>query len=144
MDDRMTPVHCRVKHDPENGTYGDCMRACVATIMDVADGDEVPHFYHDNCDGETGTQRLREWLRPQGLSSFIAHYDGSISLTALLSLMAIVNAETVYILFGRTTGGDHVVVCKGGKVIHDPIWYPSTLIGPGSLGIWSIMVITKS
>ena len=50
-----------VKHDPENGLYGDCYRACVACLLNL-EVDQVPHFYHDGCNSEIGDKRCREWL----------------------------------------------------------------------------------
>ena len=31
----MIPYKNTVKHDPENGTYGDCHRACFCTILGI-------------------------------------------------------------------------------------------------------------
>lgn len=53
-------------HDPENGVWGDCFRACIASLMSM-DAKDVPHFVHDGCTNEVSMQRLNEWLRPRGL-----------------------------------------------------------------------------
>jgi hypothetical protein len=39
----MTPCRTLSRHDPDNGTFGDCHRCCVAAILDLAP-EEVPHF----------------------------------------------------------------------------------------------------
>jgi hypothetical protein len=140
----MTPVLCRVKHDPEAGTYGDCVRACVASILDM-DGDAVPHFFHDNCSGEVANVRMRDWLRTVGYSPFFVNYPGEIPKRDLMSMMSDLNPDTYYILFGMVeSGGDHVVVCKGGHQVHNPAWFATAMTGPGSHGLWSVMVIAKS
>ena len=140
----MTPVVCRVKHEPEAGKYGDCVRACIASIMDLH-GEQVPHFYHDKPDGLTGSTRIREWLAPLGYQPFVTHYPPDLTRDDILNVQGEVNPDAYYILFGaHEHGGDHVVVCKGGKIVHDPSWYHAALIGPASYGCWSIMVIVRS
>lgn len=138
----MTPVVCRIKHDPENAVYADCVRACIASVMDMDAGD-VPHFYHDNCDGLTGFGRINEFLAPFGLAAFSVAYDGAYSMDDVLALMGEQNAATVYLLFGQTAYGDHVVVCRGGECIHDPAWFRSPLFKAAQAGYWIVMVLAK-
>jgi hypothetical protein len=45
----MMPVEMIVDHCPEEGRYGDCFRACVASLMELP-AEAVPHF----CDGNPG------------------------------------------------------------------------------------------
>lgn len=138
----MKPAICRTMHDPDAGTYGDCLRACVASILEM-DADDVPHFFHDGCDGETGTQRMRDWLGLRQLAPFFIQYDGHHSLAEILELQAIQNPDVHYLLYGRTADEDHVVVAHGGKVVHNPSWYPMPLIACGSHGLWTMMVIVR-
>lgn len=137
----MTPVTCQVKHDPENGTYGDCLRACVATMLDLGSSD-VPHFYHDGCDAETGMTRVREWLATRGYAPFYTAYDGAATREEVLKYMARQNPGVTYLLYGSTGQGDHVVVCRNDRFVHNPSWGNSPLIGPLSHGTWVVMVIT--
>lgn len=140
----MTPAFCRVKHDPDAGTYGDCLRACVASLLDL-DAEKVPHFYHDNCDPYEGNRRLREFLRPLGFAPWFIGFDGSITLAELLELMGEQNPDSHYVLYGRdTSGGDHVVVCRGDKIVHNPAWFGCSLVGPTSTGYWVTLVIARS
>lgn len=39
----MTPQDQEFLHDPENGVYGDCVRAVIASLLDLSIKD-VPHF----------------------------------------------------------------------------------------------------
>jgi len=138
----MTPVFCRVKHDPETGRYGDCVRACVASILDMeANPEAVPHFAHDNAAPEIVNQRLREYLATRGLAPWISHYDPDLSRESLLDVLAESGPGVHFMLYGRTeSGGDHVVVCCDGKVVHDPAWYASPLVRGGLQGSWQVVV----
>lgn len=66
----MKPVDMIVKHDPANGSWGDCTRACVASIFELP-AEEVPHFAQygeeEPVDGVLPwITRLRQWLTPRG------------------------------------------------------------------------------
>lgn len=138
----MIPVHCRVRHDPDAGTYGDCVRACVASILEL-DAEKVPHFYHDNCDTEIARRRIDEFLDGRGLCSFITGYDDVGGLGHVLQHMEIMNPDCYYMLFGQTAETGHVVVCKGGKVVHNPAWFPAPLVKPTESGYWVVMVLAR-
>lgn len=139
----MIPVVCRVKHDPEAGTFGDCLRACVASVLEMQ-AENVPHFSEDDPGPEVANKRLALFLRSLGFAPFWSNYDGSASVESVLEHQALQNPDATYLLFGRTASeGDHVIVCRGGSVIHDPAWYRSPMTGPGSHGFWTVMVIAK-
>lgn len=138
----MTPVLCQIKHDPENGTHGDCMRACVATVLDM-DPASVPHFYHDGS-AEAGMQRITEFLAKLKLAPFFMHYPATLTLDEVLDWMGEQNPTVPCILFGEAeSGGDHVVVCLGGKVVHNPSWLAEIVSAP-THGHWTIMVIART
>ncbi len=138
----MTPALCRVEHDPENGKYGDCVRACIASVLDIADPLDVPHFYCDD-DVTRGATRITEWLRLRECAPFWSHYPGDgLTLDALLSYMGDVNPNCTYILFGATAnGGNHAVVCQGGAIVHDPNWIPSPIVAPCANDYWTVLVV---
>lgn len=138
----MIPVVCRVKHDPENGTYGDCIRACVASIMEL-DAEAVPHFVRDNPDGDVGIIRLREWLAPLGYSFWLSAHEGC-ERTELFDQIASDNPDMHYMLFGLTSMNmPHVVVCCGDRIVHDPSWTQSSVSKPTAGGFWVVGVIVK-
>ncbi len=149
----MRQVHCQIKHDPDNGTYGDCMRACVASIMEFAP-ERVPHFMHDNCSPAEANRRMVDWLRHYGYAPFVISCGGEDTMADILSYMGDQNPTACYMLFGRTEYENHVVVCRGGEMVHDPAWLSSPLIypngyskpeiGPPWQGAWAIMVIARS
>jgi hypothetical protein len=141
----MTPVFCRVKHDPENGTYGDCLRACVAAMLDMeANPEAVPHFAHDGAIADIVFERMRAYLATQGLAPWLTHYDPTETLENVLEILADSGPGVHYMLFGRTAyDGDHVVICRDGKVVHDPAWYSTPLVKGGSQGSWLVVVFAR-
>lgn len=144
----MTPAMCRIKHDPPK-SYGDCLRACIATIMDF-DTDFVPHFADMAATGDEMRASARRWLNTRGFTVTAFALDGGEGVDGVLQWMADNNPDTTWMLFGSTaqadapsSGGDHVVVCQGGKVVHDPAWYPSSIKTVGSCGYWEIWVVSR-
>ena len=131
---------CKVKHDPENGTYGDCLRACVATVL----GHDAPHFFHDGCDGEIAQQRLREYLETQHLLPVFYSIPGDTDYKLLLHFMSEQNPGVKYLLFCRCGGEDHVVICQDDSVIFNPAWAPHPVSGPSGSGVWVIMTFAAA
>lgn len=139
----MTPVLCRIKHDPEAGTYGDCVRACVAAMMDLQ-AEDVPHFYHDGCDGEEGHRRVSAFLAGIGYAPFYSNFDARATIEEVFAFMEVMNPGPHYMLLGRTAGGeDHAIVCKGGEMVHDPAWMRQRVCQPASAGLWQVMVVAR-
>ena len=126
----MTPDICLVKHDPPS-SYGDCVRACVASMLDKRTAD-VPHFAHDGPDGDTLRKRLSDWLDAApcwiGLPG---------SLDEVQEFMRVVNPGVWYMLISA----DHAVICRNGTVQHDPAWVRVALVPPAD-GVWYLMVLT--
>lgn len=137
----MTPAHCRLKHNPPE-QYGDCLRAAIATVLDL-DTEQVPHFYHDNPASDVALHRVRDFLFAGGDAPFIINYPPDIARDELLEMLGTLNPNATYLLFGNTGNEDHVVVCQGGKVVHNPAWYGGTLVGPSSMGYWMVLVIAR-
>lgn len=90
-----------------DGVNGDCMAACVASILEVAIED-VPNF----CAGATDKwfERLADWLEPNGLYPLCFTLDGEW------------RPQGLHVLAGKSPRGDwlHAVVAKGREVVHDP------------------------
>src|SRR3546814_14399554 len=67
----MTPHPQLIKHDPENGAYGDCQRTCIAVILDLHPS-EVPHFCDnplaDRDSPDWWHKRQTRWLAERGLA----------------------------------------------------------------------------
>lgn len=139
----MIPSQCMVKHDPPN-SYGDCLRACVASLLELGTCD-VPHFLHDGCSGAVAQQRMTDWLLERKLQPFFIHLDGSsMTLAELLHHMETSNPNAHYMLFGSTRDGGHVVIARGGEIVHNPAWDGARIVGPQPDGFWSICVLTQA
>ena len=96
---------------------GDCLSACVATLLDVKVSD-VPIFLdeRDPYDG-IWLERLDRWLADHhGLH--VSQIEIDVSSPEELSLFA---PDFPYVLCGTSIRGrDHAVVAIGGEVVHDP------------------------
>jgi hypothetical protein len=139
----MTPTLCRVKHDPPN-TYGDCIRACIAAMLDITNADDVPHFLADGPDTATAFKRIADYLSTRGYVPFYSGFDASLHVDELKMHMKDNNPDVHYILFGETTAGiNHAVVCRGAEVVNDPAWFQQSIVKPGASN-WLIMVIARA
>lgn len=139
----MTPTYCKTTHKPPH-SYGDCLRACVATVMDF-EPDFVPHFADKGASADEALSDARKWFKQRGLTIACFAFPGTESLSDVLDFMQGMNPTVTWLLFGSTgpDGGDHVNVCQGGKIVHDPSWVPSSIKQPTSGGIWQIWVIAR-
>ena len=139
----MTPVMCRTRHNPPK-SYGDCLRACIASVMDL-EPEHVPHFADMGATGEEARASARRWLGLRGLTITAFALDGTETVEGVLDWMGANNPDTTWMLFGSTgvSGGDHVVVCQGGAVVHDPAWVPTSIKRVGSCGYWEIWVVSR-
>jgi hypothetical protein len=106
-----------IKHDPENGQWGDCFRTAISCLLDLEPQD-VPHFCDNDADARAVVGNTRAWLAQRGLSYIEIPYDAEPDV--VLQCMAQLGPEQHWILGGRSTKADHVVVCCGGKIINDP------------------------
>lgn len=105
--------------------------------------DVVPHFFHDGCDAHIGLARIVEWLQPQGYLPFYVAYPPD-SLADVLTITSSNNPDAHYMLFGSTAdGSDHVVICHGGEIVHNPALYGCDIVAPATSGMWIIMVIVR-
>lgn len=137
----MTPTLSLVKHDPPN-SYGDCVRACVASILNMP-AELVPHFYHDGCDGVEGTRRMRAYLATLGYGLNGVQYSGEALVTEVLEIMRENATDIYYILIAANASGDHAIVCKNDQIEFDPAWFVEPIIGPHSDGLWSVFMLVK-
>lgn len=151
----MTPVRCI----SGPGEFGDCWRACIASILDL-EASAVPNFFHfANARAADGTECNkiayelgREWLAARGLGLFRLWAYGSWSLEKLLEQYGSFSPDVPFIVHGTPTGipqGEdaHAVVAIGDRIAHDPsgagVAGPCLcLCEPGCPGLWWIDVIT--
>lgn len=131
----MIPVDQQIMHDPDNGVYGDCMRACIASLLEVS-LEQVPHFYRDG--DEYFDFYLNQFLAENGLSAVSFNYFD------ITHAPKAVNGVTniYYIVSGQTSRGTyHAVIGCNGEIVHDPHPSKTGLIGDEST--WHIQFIIK-
>jgi len=98
----MIPVFQTIFHDKKAGTRGNCLSACIASIMEI-DINDVPHF-HDEEDYHIA------------LVDFIWSKDWDIySEEDPPPGYAIASGPSP-----RHEGVSHAVVVKDGELVHDP------------------------
>ena len=132
----MIPVSCMTVHNPPE-SYGDCLRACVASILELPSAD-VPHFYRDGCDNVQADAELRGFLNTQGLGLVTLMHPAPSSIEDVQELVHNTAPGVPYILFGH----EHCVVCHGDK-IHNPNWAGGPLEPPKNGNPWIVAVFAK-
>lgn len=108
----MIPVDQEFVHDPENGQHGDCMRACIASILDLP-REEVPHFAQLDAQGEGNFWlMLAEFCRSRGYS-----------FVTVRGQVVWAEDDIYHVISGpspRIKGGFHAIVGRNGRPFHDP------------------------
>lgn len=131
------------RHDPENGTHGDCFRTVVACILGCEPVD-VPHVF-DGSDDTGGYQRMRDYLEQKGCRLVgCGLRAGELELQEMLDIAAQWSHGLHYLLTGTSrTGVNHVVICHGNAIVHDTSQNSSGIIGPTLEGNWHIEWIVR-
>lgn len=109
----MIPAMMAVPHDPPN-TYGDCYRACIASIIEVPTI-AIPH------PGVRGEEHWRDeikvmdrWLAERGYWTFgIKIFDKDLAEYQEYAI-------GYYLLGGKSPRAPHFVVARHGNIVHDP------------------------
>lgn len=111
----MKPVAQRILHDPENGQYGDCMRATIASLLELP-SEQVPHFYEKGT-AEDFDATLREFLQSLGYALLnLSYWEWKNFPDICYGLKAV-----HHMISGPTERGTyHAVVGCDGEVAHDP------------------------
>lgn len=126
----MTPHKQLFRHEPDKGVWGDCFRTTIACLLDLAPED-VPHFCDNGVQQDVATSEARVWMAAMGLAFVDVPFGGQDDVGAVLSFMGSANPGLHYILTGQSrTGCAHAVVCKDGKIVHDPSLTESGIVGP--------------
>lgn len=133
---------CQIPHRPDQGKYGDCLRACIASLLNVENVLDVPHFAHDGRI-DLVDDRLREHLALHRLNMALHAFGNSTSFDEVLEITGKVNPGIPYLLFCNNGEGDHAIIIRDGAVFHDPSWFR---VGPykplEQNGYWVLGVLT--
>lgn len=145
----MRPVYQKHGTDERSNIFGDCLRACVASLTELP-LDETPHFrwgiYED--EGQSGSMwfHLRLWLRARNIGLIVTKVSCKAVDEALQWCMTH-NPESYLMLGGKGVGGqDHVCIVHKGKIVHEPGRPNSgkgkpSLVGPLSDGAFIVMAL---
>lgn len=135
-----------IMHDPEQQHFGDCARACIASVLEL-EPHKVPHFYHDG-NGENGHRRMQEFLGQHGLYLVQVPINGEIEGEPFTLEQVLQTAEywtdsrSHYLIGGVAERGcGHYVVCNRGKIVHNPSG--DDLTGPQDDGFWWVCIFGK-
>jgi len=124
----MTPHIQRIKHDPENGQYGDCYRTAIACLLDV-EPEEVPHF----CIPEISDPHdlMSHWLLEyKKCSIFTSVFSGDNTYKEVLQYVEFNNKNIYYLLSARSKIANHIWICINNEIVHDPSGNNITPLGP--------------
>jgi len=116
----MTPREQVFPHDPDNGVYGDCFRAVIASLLNC-ETDQVPHFMFDNPDVDTYNMRLHQFL--DTLDLFYLEILSNAWEFEEWKKNSHIEGDIYHVISGespRFPGVGHSVVGCNGKVVHDP------------------------
>lgn len=117
----MTPYKQLNEHDPDEGLYGDCWRTAIGCLLDLSPS-SIPDFVGTSVEDDGWFERTNNWLiENHNLVLFSVYYDAGWSVDDVLEFMEQHNPDTPYILGGMSPADvEHVVIGRGGKLIHDP------------------------
>lgn len=127
-------------HIPARRQYGDCHRAVLASLFEMPLAD-VPHFCEDGPGPDRFDARVAAWLAERNLSSVTFPLTGS--LQSVLAGISRSCPQSYWMLSGTSRGGvDHMVICRGAEIVHDPARGSMGLVGPCSNGYWWATFLT--
>lgn len=106
-------------HDPQNGVFGDCLRAALASLFGLSLR-QVPHFVKVHWGDEQGCdQAVNQFLEKRGLMMLQFPYEQMCKL--LQRQVQITGADCHHLMFGIDhDGNEHACVGLNGQMVHDP------------------------
>lgn len=126
----MLKVKQKYEHNPETGTYGDCQRAAIASLMNIGNIEKVPHFFEGGPDTKEFYYRLRKWLAQNGLGLVEIAYDAD-SVESAMYMFSRANPGITYMLYGKSnTGTNHAVIAQDDEIIWDPSERGGKIVAP--------------
>ncbi len=132
----MIPVDQEFMHDPDNGVFGDCQRAVIASLLELPIS-EVPHFNGvAKGDPEIFYDEIQKFLKPLGYAWLV--------VPAMSSHLFFGTDVPIYHEIGGPSPrgkGLHAVVGKNHRVFHDP--HPSRDGLLGERNQWTYGYIVK-
>jgi hypothetical protein len=128
----VTPVDQEFLHQPEQGQHGDCMRACLASLLDLP-LQSVPHFAQLAADGQGDFWTMvAEFCRSHGFS-----------FVTMAGSFVWAEDEIYHIIGGPSPRGNghHAVVGRNGNIHFDP--HPSRAGLAGTAAEWKLDFLVR-
>ena len=128
-------------NDPATGTLGDCVRACIASVLDLP-REEVPHFLlkPDGTPCEAWWLQFHRWCRERGF------FPVTVKWKDINGHYWWWDSDQCYIVFGQSPRGQfqHAVVYQDTKLLHDPHPSREGIVGdPDEILLLARLVIAK-
>lgn len=123
----------QVMHAPKEGQFGDCFRACVASILEL-DPVSVPHFLFDGSQ-QAWKGRANKFLASHGLGLLV------LLVNEYVEEVLDEWPDAFHILSGRSPRHPdfyHAVVARNGRVIHDPHPSRAGILAPTDEYPWAV------
>ncbi len=145
----MIPYKQLFKHDPENGTYGDCHRTAIGSVFNIPPG-QMPHFYDQDRSEAEAQHLLGEWLATRGLTQIslpfpVATPWAADDIREILSHIKRWNGGQYYLLSGSSRPGiGHTVVCLDDMILSDPSPTEAGINGPLEGGYYLVTFFGSS
>ena len=107
--------------DDGKGGVGDCMRACVASLLGLS-VDDVPHFARYGLNDEPPDKHGWWWAFIGFCDTLEPSHEVLVPDEPPPPSDDIADLFGMYLATGKSPRGDwnHVVICRGGEVIWDP------------------------
>ena len=122
-----------IRHDPDNGQWGDCWRTAIACILEIPP-ENVPHFSDKDNNFVQAMTHTQQWLKESGLGMIMFYIDiNSDEPDPVRRLFEIYqNGCTIgmqdgpaFVVWGISERGiGHVVVADRNGFRHDPMHAP--------------------
>lgn len=131
----------RFTHDPKNGTYGDCMSTCIASILEL-EQKEVPNFGIYYRFPKKFNEAVDDFLRGRGLARLCFSIQANNYKEALKGVADVIR-NTYYIFSGISVNGQgHAVVALNDEVVCDPLTGQDTEgLVPNAQGVFIVEVL---
>ena len=133
----MKPVDQEFVHKPEEGQFGDCQRAVIASLLELPI-QEVPHFYVES-DGDA----VLFWELVQTFVGGHGYAYLSVPATSGIAFYGLYDG-VYHEISGpspRGNGTYHAVVGCDGEIVHDP--HPSRAGLAGGPSEWTYSYLVK-
>lgn len=123
--------------DTERGVFGDCLRAAVASILDLPLS-SVPHYMQIHRDAKEAYRAYQEFIASHGYMA--VQMPGRM----FMDLIRDTGVDCYHLISvpDHENGVAHSLVGLNGQIVHDPM--PGGGQIPGTIDDWHVCVFVKT